>query len=257
MLLRASRFFSRLAPRYFINANPTTRLKHHADTVLTNMWMGSRPDISHAFHAHDVWYSRESDFVKDIPAFAEGQNYFMRWRGEIMIAVAGDYDFKTRSDDGSLLYVAATLSFLLSPIRSWQVVLCLRCFLVFFQNFKLLPPSFSYIDGQLVVDNDGLHGMKDATGTATMAVPGYHDIVIAFFENGGGAGLEVSWRKTGVELFEPLRSEDCRANLPGQLARGQWVVGRSVGRSALPCRLSTPSPLRPLDSEPQDVTRTR
>jgi hypothetical protein len=45
-----------------------------------------------------------------------------------------------------------------------------------------------WIDGQLVVDNDGLHGMVDRSGTLALAA-GRHPIRIHFFENGGGAGL--------------------------------------------------------------------
>jgi hypothetical protein len=45
-----------------------------------------------------------------------------------------------------------------------------------------------WIDGTLVVDNDGLHGMVNRSGTLALAA-GRHPIRIHFFENGGGAGL--------------------------------------------------------------------
>ena len=43
-----------------------------------------------------------------------------------------------------------------------------------------------------VVTNDGLHGMVEKSGTVDLA-PGKHAVRVEFFENGGGAGLLVSW----------------------------------------------------------------
>ncbi len=48
-----------------------------------------------------------------------------------------------------------------------------------------------YIGDQLVVENDGLHGMRERSGTIALA-PGLHRIRVEFFENFGGAGLIVS-----------------------------------------------------------------
>lgn len=45
-----------------------------------------------------------------------------------------------------------------------------------------------YIGDELVVNNDGLHGMVSMSGTIPLAA-GWHRIRIEFFENGGGAGL--------------------------------------------------------------------
>ena len=43
-----------------------------------------------------------------------------------------------------------------------------------------------------IVTNDGLHGMVEKSGTIDLA-PGKHALRVEFFENGGGAGLLVSW----------------------------------------------------------------
>ena len=43
-----------------------------------------------------------------------------------------------------------------------------------------------------IVANDGLHGMVEKSGTVDLA-PGKHAVRVEFFENGGGAGLLVSW----------------------------------------------------------------
>ena len=53
------------------------------------------------------------------------------------------------------------------------------------------------IGGTTVVNNDGLHGMVEATGTIALAA-GRHAIRIEFFERGGGAGLIASWSGPGV-----------------------------------------------------------
>ncbi len=53
------------------------------------------------------------------------------------------------------------------------------------------------IDGQTVVDNDGLHGMVDRTGEIALEA-GLHRVRIEFFENGGGAGCIARWEGPGV-----------------------------------------------------------
>ena len=83
--------------------------------------------------------------------------YAFRFRGRVDIATAGSYTFFTSSDDGS----------------------------------KLL------IDDALVVNNDGLHGIQERTGTATLGV-GAHTIEVTFFEKTGGAGLTVSYQGPGI-----------------------------------------------------------
>jgi Metallo-peptidase family M12/PA14 domain/Bacterial Ig domain len=45
-----------------------------------------------------------------------------------------------------------------------------------------------YIGDELVVDNDGLHGMVKRAGTIPLSA-GWHKVRIEFFERGGGAGL--------------------------------------------------------------------
>lgn len=54
-----------------------------------------------------------------------------------------------------------------------------------------------WIGDQLVVVNDGLHGMREIGGQILLA-PGRHAITVGFFERGGGAGLRVSWQGPGT-----------------------------------------------------------
>ncbi len=53
------------------------------------------------------------------------------------------------------------------------------------------------IDGQVVVTNDGLHGMVDRSGQIALEA-GYHTYRVEFFENFGGAGEIVRWEGPGV-----------------------------------------------------------
>ena len=63
-----------------------------------------------------------------------------------------------------------------------------------------------YIDGQNVVDNNWDHGPQTEQGTATLTA-GLHEIVITFYENGGGAQLLVSWTPSPGAELEPLSGE--------------------------------------------------
>ncbi|MFK7925268.1 MAG: PA14 domain-containing protein [Bacteroidia bacterium] len=76
--------------------------------------------------------------------------------GEIYLETSGEYTFYISSDDGS---------------EFW-------------------------IDGQELVDNDGLHGMRERNASITLSA-GYHPIEVQFFERNGGANLSVSYAGPG------------------------------------------------------------
>ena len=82
------------------------------------VWHGMTPTAQHEEHTHELSYQNAAAFAQEIDGFSETDTFAMRWRGEITIPSDGDYSFRTTSDDGSMLF----------------------------------------IDRQLVVDNDGLHG---------------------------------------------------------------------------------------------------
>ncbi len=73
------------------------------------------------------------------------------FEGYVNVGTIAKYTFYTSSDDGSRLYVG----------------------------------------DQLVVDNDGLHGMEERSGQIKLK-PGKHKVRVEFFENGGGAGVVAS-----------------------------------------------------------------
>ena len=85
------------------------------------------------------------------------RDYGMVWDGILDIPEAGDWTFSTSSDDGSVLW----------------------------------------INGQQVVDNDGLHGSQTRSGTINLPA-GQHDIRVAYFQGGGGQHVSVNWQGPGV-----------------------------------------------------------
>lgn len=85
-------------------------------------------------------------------------DFGLRFSGFIDVPRGGVYTFTTRSDDGSTLAVG----------------------------------------GMLVVDNDGLHGATERSGSAALAA-GKHAIAIEFFQRGGDLVLEAKWEGPGLE----------------------------------------------------------
>lgn len=49
-----------------------------------------------------------------------------------------------------------------------------------------------YVDGDLIVNNDGTHGMAEASGTVSLS-QGWHKLVVDYFQNDQGKGIEVDW----------------------------------------------------------------
>ncbi len=92
----------------------------------------------------------------------EANDYFgFVFTGAVYLPTSGNYTFYTSSDDGSKLW----------------------------------------IDGQLVVDNDGLHGARERSGTVSLSA-GYHEIEVHFFERNGAAVLQVSYAGPGISKQE-------------------------------------------------------
>ena len=106
----------------------------------------------------------------------------MRWRGYITVPADGDYGFQTRSDDGFLVI----------------------------------------IDGELVVNNDGWHGMQTQEGSIYLTA-GDHSITIPFYEDGGGSGLEVAWDQGNAYGWEQL-SYEVLSNDPSFTPGFNWTT---------------------------------
>ncbi len=67
-------------------------------------------------------------------------------------------------------------------------------------TFRLLSDDGSRlnINGQVVIDNDGLHGASPKDGAIALA-KGYHKLKVEYFEHGGGKMFSLEWR-TGNEF---------------------------------------------------------
>lgn len=90
--------------------------------------------------------------------------FALRFEGTLRIEKEGQYRFHLASDDGSRLF----------------------------------------IDGQLVVNNDGIHPVRNELGRAFLSA-GNHAVVVEYFEQGGGEELRVEYEGNGLKL-RPLEA---------------------------------------------------
>ncbi|MEU4454968.1 family 16 glycoside hydrolase [Nocardioides sp. NPDC023903] len=103
----------------------------------------------------------------DSPAdFGLADRFISHALANLNIATAGSYDFRLISDDGSRLV----------------------------------------IDGEEVIDHDGLHGETPKDGSVTLS-EGYHDLRVEHFEDGGGEVLRLQWRPPGAADFSLVPTE--------------------------------------------------
>ncbi|CAN0483645.1 unnamed protein product, partial [Phaeothamnion confervicola] len=91
--------------------------------------------------------------------------FAVRWTGQINIELGGTYKFFLASDDGSKLF----------------------------------------IDGNQVINNDGLHGTSELSGSVNLSA-GFHNIRVEMFENLGAASATLSWQKPGSVSREVIPS---------------------------------------------------
>ena len=99
------------------------------------------------------------DYTQGIPelGIALREDFAIRFRGRLMVETAGSHNFKIRSDDGAQLY----------------------------------------INGGLIVDNDGLQGSTTAQGSARLTT-GLHDVEIRYFQGPlFQLGLQWFWEPPG------------------------------------------------------------
>ncbi|MBO9399149.1 hypothetical protein J7400_20940, partial [Shimia sp. R9_2] len=64
-----------------------------------------------------------------------------------------------------------------------------------------------FVNGQQVVDNDGLHGYRLRSGELELP-PGSHHIEVRYFENYGHAGLKLEWDGPDTNGTEPVIAPD-------------------------------------------------
>jgi alpha-L-fucosidase len=88
----------------------------------------------------------------------DGEHYAFEFNGYIQVPAEAIYRFSISSDDGSQLWV----------------------------------------DGKLLVNNDGLHGMQEKSGLVALAA-GYHELWVRYFEKTGSDDLRLSWESERME----------------------------------------------------------
>ncbi|OUJ69900.1 FG-GAP-like repeat-containing protein [Hymenobacter crusticola] len=115
--------------------------------------------------------------------------YAFQYTGYVTVPTDGQYTFYTTSDDGSKLYIGS----------------------------------------QLVVDNDGLHGDVEQSGTIGLQA-GTHAVTIAFFENDGGQNLQVSY--AGPSLGKQLIPASAYKRAASQPANNLRVPENPTGTVA-------------------------
>jgi hypothetical protein len=110
----------------------------------------------------------------DIGLRQQDDYFALRFTGYINIQTGGEYTFYTNSDEGSKLY----------------------------------------IDGTLVVDNDGLHGTLEKNGIVSLTA-GKHLIVVTYFEKDGSQVLTVSFAGPGISKKQVPVNKLFRCNMAG------------------------------------------
>lgn len=89
------------------------------------------------------------------------ENFAYVFNGFIKIPKDGKYTFYTKSNDGSVLY----------------------------------------INDQLIIDNDGAHGVYSKSGSTSLK-KGFHKIEVKYFQAGGGKQLNIFWRSDDFSKVE-------------------------------------------------------
>jgi hypothetical protein len=102
------------------------------------------------------------DWGAGSPVAAIGPDTFSaRWAGRVQAVESGTYTFRTNSDDG---------------VRVW-------------------------VNGQLVINNWTDHAPTYNTGTIALQAGQKYDIVVEYYENTGGAVLQLEWQRPGQTAF--------------------------------------------------------
>jgi hexosaminidase len=95
----------------------------------------------------------------DLQQFGRQKQYGLQFKGYLQAPVDGFYELAVESDDGAVLE----------------------------------------IDNDVVVDNDGNHGIRLVSGYIPLR-QGFHRIQLRYFQAEGGAWLRVLWAPAGAEL---------------------------------------------------------
>ncbi|MFT7510819.1 MAG: azurin [Candidatus Omnitrophota bacterium] len=62
--------------------------------------------------------------------------------------------------------------------------------------------SRMYLDGEAIIDHDGNHGMSEEGSSSIQLTAGLHQLIVTYFDSGGGDGLQVYWEGPGTKKSE-------------------------------------------------------
>jgi cytochrome c len=85
-----------------------------------------------------------------------------------------------------------------------------------------------YLDGKLLIDNDGLHGMDGKEAEVALRA-GYHPIRIEYFQGGGGRGIQLKWARSGDPAMKIIPQAHFSHKQEGSPADLPLMTGSKVG----------------------------
>ena len=161
----------------------------------------------------------------------EGDAFGLKFEASLFVPESGEYTFFVNSDDGSRLF----------------------------------------LDGELLINNDGSHGPKEESGKRVLS-RGSHPLILTYFDSGGGHSLSASWAGPGFKktalpanvLASPsgpsLRPAAvmAMANVPGPAAQkftdgARLVVESGLLTPTVEMLRAVPKDLRPAEGAHQFV----
>ncbi|NND99511.1 MAG: c-type cytochrome [Pirellulaceae bacterium] len=105
------------------------------------------------------------EIVMSVPQRKQDDKFALRFTGDLNVPQPGVYTIFVASDDGSRIY----------------------------------------LDDNLLINHDGLHGMSERKAFIHLPA-GRHKLVVTYFDNGGGDGLKVTWQGPGFAK-QPIAAE--------------------------------------------------
>lgn len=105
-------------------------------------------------------------------------------------------------------------------------------------TFRLISDDGSrlYIDDQLVINHDGLHGASPMDGEVVLK-EGYHPFRVTFFQGAGGRSVSLQWRSFDTNMFEPIPTTVAlhhRSKQQLSPKAGSWGGGKIIAGDGAP-----------------------
>jgi hypothetical protein len=166
-------------------------------TTFITYFLAKKFELPHGlkgyYYANPSWRGEPAFVKRDSGVFTsllrkrgkalDVNTFSVEWKGYLAIEKSGKYTFATVSDDGSSLY----------------------------------------IDRQQVVDNGGIHGVKQESGQIYLKV-GIYPIRIRYFQAGGSSRMDLSW----APWYRPLRNLPSSALLSEPVNYQDYKTERKV-----------------------------